>query len=86
MFLTPNGQTNNYIDFVMHALNPRATNAYKSFVSEAAARTNPSDAMVNNIRGSFTYNTNTSADGIRFYFSIGPIASGTIRMYGIKKS
>lgn len=42
-------------------------------------------SVMDNVTGSGVYKSGTAVDAIKFYFSSGKIASGKIRMYGLRK-
>jgi hypothetical protein len=86
IYITPTSLSNKYTHFVMYAHNPKTTNAYKSFSADTASSNSASSTFLINSSGKYRYNTNSATDGIRFYYSVGPILSGVIRMYGIKKN
>ena len=87
IYLTPTGTGNNlYTHFVMYAHNPKTTTAYKSFSSQTISSNSVSSSFMINNSGKYLYKNTSATDGIRFHYSSGPIQSGVIRMYGIKKN
>lgn len=75
--------------FTMWITNPSSTTLLKTvkFEEEVMSSTNLATAVVSYHNGTATYYNGTEAlTGVRLYFILGTIASGTFRLYGIKNS
>jgi hypothetical protein len=72
------------LDFVLYVNNPLGS-GYKNHLVQSGWRVSSAGGLYN-MTQNLSDNTTSAPDGIRFYYSLGNTASGTIRMYGIKKS
>jgi hypothetical protein len=72
------------LDFVLYVMNPIGS-GYKNHLLQSGYRTQSNGALFS-FTSALSDNTTTAADGIRFYYSLGNTVSGTIKLYGIKKT
>jgi hypothetical protein len=73
-------------NFVMYVYKPSSTATYKYFSAHGQGTYTGDNTGLVRINNASAAITTSALTGVRFYFSVGNIASGTFRLYGIRTS